>query len=197
MIERTNPLAVACLKVMRALGELVEGVWNRNLTIIMHSIDFNPNGVLFVCTGNLCRSPLAATLFAKHAQGDYCGIVRSAGIRGVDGQPAHALAQEQAYRRGLDLSGHRARTVTPQLLMSYDLILAMEVEHQVWMEQRVAAVRGKVYLLGHWRNVEISDPLNGGRASFERILVDLEPCVLDWLHYICDGVRPAVRQPAQ
>lgn len=81
--------------------------------------------------------------------------------------------------------------------MSYNLILAMEAEHQIWMEERMAAVRGKVYLLGHWRNLEISDPLNGGRVNFERLLVDLEQCVLDWLHYITEGASPEVRQPAQ
>ena len=60
--------------------------------------------------------------------------ISSAGIRGLDGQPAHPLAIELVEERGLDLSNHRARTVSPDMLYDADLILTMEDNQKRWPE---------------------------------------------------------------
>lgn len=146
-------------------------------------------GILFICTGNICRSPMAAGLSSKCGLGESGQIIRSAGTRGVDGQTAHPLALDYMDTRGIDLSSHRARTVTPALLTAFDLILTMELAHKTWIETRMPAVRGRVHLLGCWRNLEIVDPINGGRHDFERAAEQIEQCLVDWGHYIHQDIE--------
>lgn len=141
-------------------------------------------GVLFVCTGNICRSPIAEALFANVLANSIRGVVRSAGVRCMDGEPAHPLAQEVMNKRGIDLSGHRSRSLTPDLLMSQRLILVMEQAHQEWIASRMPQVRERVHLLGHWRNHEIMDPVHGGPPDFERGAQEIEQCLMDWSRYL-------------
>ncbi len=122
--------------------------------------------VLFVCTGNLCRSPMAAALLNARYRHQNPAI--SAGTNGVDGQPAHPLAQELLAHHGIDLSEHRARTVSPQMLSTSHLILTMETSHQDWILTRMPTLQGRVHLLGRWRDLEILDPLAGGRIPTRR-----------------------------
>lgn len=148
-------------------------------------------GILFVCTGNICRSPMAAGLLTEHVGPGSRYRIQSAGTRGLDGQRAHPLAVEEMRKRGVDLSAHRARTVTPYLLAASDLILTMEQEHKLWIEAKMPAVRNRIYLLGHWQDMEIRDPIYGGRADFERVADQVELFLLDWrLSQIQVAVRP-------
>lgn len=84
--------------------------------------------VLFVCTANQCRSPMAEVLFARLARGAAGLVVGSAGLL-PGGQPASEGAVEVMAERGLDLSGHRSRTVDADLLDRADLVVAMAREH--------------------------------------------------------------------
>ena len=83
--------------------------------------------ILFVCTGNTCRSPMAAGLFAKILQEKgMTGIeITSAGLGAVDGAPASAEAVEVMRRAGVDLSGHRSRRLTREMVLTADLVLTM------------------------------------------------------------------------
>jgi len=154
------------------------------------------NHVLFICTGNLCRSPIAEALWNKLTQ-DQSPITnhqlqaRSAGIRAIDGQPAHPLAQEAARQKGFDLAPHRARTVTPNMLNNADLILTMETDHLEWIITKMPILQTRTHLLGHWANTEITDPLNGGREEFERILTQIEDCLIDWSKHLKTQQQPA------
>ena len=141
--------------------------------------------ILLICTANICRSPMAAALFQRRKPAS-CGMIRSAGINGIDGLPAHRLAQEMMYMRGIDISDHRARTVTPNLLKTFDLILTMETNHQEWIKTRMPALNGRVHLLGHWRGMEIPDPSSGSRHEFERAAEDIEQCVGDWTRHFAE-----------
>lgn len=123
---------------------------------------------------------MAAGLLAKHVGPESQCRIQSAGIQGVDGQGAHPLALDEMRKRGVDLSAHRARTVTPYLLAASDLILTMEQVHKLWIATKMPTVQNRIYLLGHWRNMEIRDPINGGRADFERIADQVEQCLADW-----------------
>ena len=89
--------------------------------------------VLFICTANRFRSPLAAAMLSRALQemgfAEYW-LVRSAGTWATPGQPALPAAVSAARRRGLDLSGHRSTRVSRELISEYDLILVMQASHR-------------------------------------------------------------------
>jgi len=140
----------------------------------------SPITVLFICTGNICRSPMAKALLQRR-YADHGVIAGSAGLRGLDGQPAHPLAQAVAAQLGADLSQHRASTVTPELLARADMILTMETSHRDWIVDRMPALQDKTHLLGRWRDEEIPDPMGGIEADFRVTLEHIERCLDDWL----------------
>lgn len=88
--------------------------------------------VLFVCTGNTCRSPLAEALLRRAlAERGVEGVtVASAGTGAWDGAPASEGAYLVGLENGLDLSGHRARLLTRELVRGADVILAMSAQHR-------------------------------------------------------------------
>jgi protein-tyrosine phosphatase len=95
--------------------------WRRHRARI-HA-DSRPRSVLFICYGNICRSPYAAAAYRRLA-GD--GVrVTSAGLIGP-GRASPAEAQAVASRRGLDLTEHRSQLITASLLEEYDLVVVME-----------------------------------------------------------------------
>ena len=129
--------------------------------------------VLFVCTGNICRSPTAAGVFAH--------FVRQAGLEGrieVDsagthdyhaGKPPDARAQHHARLRGYDLSGLRARQVRRRDFEEYDVIVALDRGHLEILEDNCPpARRDRLRLLIPGRDVP--DPYYGGEAGFEEVL---------------------------
>ena len=122
--------------------------------------------VLFVCTGNICRSPLAEVLL-RHALGDRGveGIdVSSAGTGAWDGAPASEGAYLVGVESGLDLSSHRARLLTRDLVQDADLILTMARHHRARVYE--LGGEGKVHILGEYAGkrgdaAEVADPFGG------------------------------------
>ena len=122
--------------------------------------------VLIVCSGNTCRSPLAAAILADklaHLPEFADTVVQSAGTSAWDGTPASEGSYLVALERGLDLSSHRARMLTADQVRDADLILTMSEAHV----RRVAALGGeqKVYTLtayaGDHELEEVPDPMGG------------------------------------
>jgi protein-tyrosine phosphatase len=122
-----------------------------------------PN-ILFVCTANQFRSPMAAAYFTrKLTSTETAGTwkVGSAGTWTPAGMPAHQQAVETAAKLDLDLSAHRTREVNAALLAAADLVVVMEYGHKEALETDFPAVRGRAVLLGSLANIpggEISDP---------------------------------------
>lgn len=108
-------------------------------------------------------------------------LISSAGLRGLDGQPAHPLAQSVVREYGADLSDHQARTVTPDLLARADLILTMEEAHRQWIIEKMPYLEPRVHLLGRWHDTEIPDPMGGTEADFRLTLQQIDACLQDWL----------------
>lgn len=127
--------------------------------------------ILLVCSGNTCRSPLAAAILADKLQRlpEFADTsVQSAGIAAWDGTPASEGSYLVALERGLDLSSHRARMLTADQVRDADLILTMSEAHS----RRVAELGGeqKVYTLveyaGDDDGTEVPDPMGGDVAGY-------------------------------
>ena len=131
--------------------------------------------ILFVCTGNTCRSPMAAGLFAKMLQErGVTGIaVASAGLAAFDGAPASAEAVEVMRQFGVDLSGHRTRRLTREMVLTADLVLTMTKRHKEAVLALAPEAAGKVFTLREFAGnfAGGTDPgaagKNGGRQGEE------------------------------
>ena len=137
--------------------------------------------VLFVCTGNICRSPTAAGVLAHFVR--QAGLqdsiqVESAGTHDYHaGEAPDARAQEHAQRRGYDLSALRARQVRKRDFAEFDLIVAMDRGHLRILEHNCApALRHKLRMLIKGRDVP--DPYYGGPEGFDRVLDMVEAACL-------------------
>ncbi|MFN2316960.1 MAG: low molecular weight protein arginine phosphatase [Gemmatimonadales bacterium] len=135
----------------------------------------SPYHVLLVCTGNTCRSPLAAALLEQLLVQEGPGgiTVSSAGARAVDGDPASEGAYLVALEEGLDLSAHRAALLRPEMVRSANLILAMSRSHVRRIEELGGS--GKVMLLGEYAageagSEEIPDPFGSDVHAYRETL---------------------------
>lgn len=139
--------------------------------------------LVFVCTGNTCRSPLAEALARRELErrGWRHVEVVSAGLAADDGRPASRGALAVAERSGLELAGHRSRALTPEMVEWADLVLAMSPSHVHALERGGAG--DKVALLGDFAAGEggegapVRDPFGGDEAAYEATLRELEPLV--------------------
>lgn len=122
------------------------------------------NTVLVVCTGNICRSPLAEALL--RAELPHLNVA-SAGIGALVGDPADPNAETIAAEQGLVVSAHAARQVDDSLVAGSDLILALDRGHLRWITANFPHARGRVFLLGHWNNeAEVPDPYGSSVENF-------------------------------
>ncbi|WP_417068056.1 low molecular weight protein-tyrosine-phosphatase [Niveibacterium terrae] len=133
--------------------------------------------ILFVCTGNICRSPTAEGVLAALARDAGIAIEwDSAGISGCHvGEAPDPRAQKAAARRGYDLSQLRARKLEGADFRRFDLILAMDRGHLDEMKRRCPeALQDRVHLFLDYlpgrEGGEIPDPYYGGEAGFEHVL---------------------------
>ena len=120
--------------------------------------------ILFVCSGNTCRSAMAEGIAKKIIQSDpkrYRQIrVASAGTYTSDGESASPLAKEVAGAHGVDLERFASRQVTPELLKEADLVLAMTASHKKLLNTLAPEAMNKIFLLKEFEYGEDVNALN-------------------------------------
>ncbi len=134
--------------------------------------------MLFVCLGNICRSPTAEGVMRHLLATEAPGLaieVDSAGVGDYHvGEPPDARSQRAAMRRGIDLSGLRARQVSRADFMRFDLLLAMDHSNlRALRALKPEASRAEVRLFLEFTDLaqrEVPDPYLGGPEDFERVL---------------------------
>ena len=126
--------------------------------------------VLFVCKGNICRSPLAEAYFQSLVVKEGRNItVRSAGLETTTGKPAHSKAKAVALQHRLSLDDHATTQVHKELLEQSDLIIVMEISQKDRIHRLYPSSKGKVVLLGRFDSggpLEIADPYSGTSEDF-------------------------------
>ena len=138
----------------------------------------HPTRILFVCLGNICRSPLAESVFlhlARERGVEYRFEVESAGTSGYHaGSPPDSRSVSTARARGVQVEG-RSRPITPEDVRSFDYVIAMDAENLSEVRALVARRGGatRVHRLREWdpspTDPDVPDPYYGGERGFEDV----------------------------
>jgi len=155
--------------------------------------------VLFVCMGNICRSPTAEAVFRQCVENAGMGgviLVDSAGTHDYHiGEPPDRRAQQAAQQRGYDMGSLRGRQVEQGDFRRFDYVLAMD-QANLAILQRLAPPEGDTELrlfldyARHHAEREVPDPYYGGAAGFERVLDMVEDAAEGLLQHIRERHAP-------
>jgi protein-tyrosine-phosphatase len=129
--------------------------------------------IVFVCTGNICRSPMAECLFREAAARAEGWEVRSAGLAAAWGMPASREAVEVLAEQGLDLRLHSSRPLTCELAGAADLLVVMTAAHRDLARALFPQAAHKVVLLRSFDpgsgNADVEDPIGAPHAMYRKV----------------------------
>lgn len=138
--------------------------------------------ILLICTGNICRSSMAQVLLGdaltrRQKENDY--LLDSAGLAALSGVNASEQAQAALHEMGLDLSYHKAKQVTDEMLQDADLILTMTASHKKVILEVMPSMKGKVFTLKEWvgnemEDLDVLDPFGQSLAVYCRCRDELK-----------------------
>lgn len=128
--------------------------------------------ILFLCTGNACRSPMAEGIL-KDLANKHDIIVSSAGTHAFDGFPASELSVRIMKQNGIDISGHNGQLLNRGMVEGADIIFAMSEEHIEFMKRNFPLHEYKTHLLRQFRRSDewlpdptIFDPIGGDESDY-------------------------------
>jgi protein-tyrosine phosphatase len=168
----TSPVIMAIKRPVRDLLWTVKGA-----SLVNPPVPAGVSSILFVCLGNICRSPFAAVLAADRLKqaNELDVLCASAGIRTNQGARAPDTACDVATSYGLSLAAHRPQTLTRELVDTFDLIVVMEAAQLIELRTHYPDAADRLMLLslfddqagpGYGR-YNIADPFSKPRATFE------------------------------
>jgi protein-tyrosine-phosphatase len=147
--------------------------------------------VLFVCTGNTCRSPMAEGLFRKALGGREDFAVSSAGVAAAKGQPASTETQKVLKQRDASLREFKSRPVSEAILSAATHVFAMTEGHLAVLEARFPNHADKFYLVREFSGItdkreglDVPDPIGMGAAAYEGVAKVLDDAIPSILAYI-------------
>lgn len=158
--------------------------------------------VLFVCTGNVCRSPMAEGIFraAVRGRGDY--RVLSAGLGAADGQPPSTYAVQAVQELGIDISGQRSRMLSADLVQQADFIFGMTHSHIDTVMMLFPFAAEKTFLLREFDETldqfekDISDPIGGSYEVYLNARDQIEQGIASIVRFLGQGPG-SVQAPGQ
>lgn len=146
--------------------------------------------ILFVCTGNTCRSPMAEALF-MHRKGDLEWEAQSAGVFASPGSPASANAVEAVRELDIDLTAHRSQPLTPELVEKADLIITMTDSHRDHILSYFPEVGDRVCLINSFGTskvpADVSDPFGGSLNTYKQTRDEIDRALSDLILFIRTG----------
>ncbi len=151
----------------------------------------NQKHVLFICTGNTCRSPMAEGLFRLATAGRKDFTVSSAGIAAAKGSPASMETQNLLKQRGASLADFKSRPVSAALLKAATHVFVMTVGHLAALEARFPEHADKYFLTREFAGMtnkrsgtDIPDPIGMGPAAYEEVAKILDAAIPSIIAYI-------------
>ena len=144
-----------------------------------------PKTILFVCTGNSCRSVMAKGIFRKmlDAAGKKDIRLTSAGTAAPEGMTPPSAVEEIMKGEGIDISSHRATSLTVDLIEEADLILVMEERHRQAVLGKSPRASGKVFLLKEFsavpqeKHLSVPDPIGAPLLVYQEALGEIKSCL--------------------
>lgn len=147
--------------------------------------------ILVVCTGNICRSPMAEGLLKGRMPLDLEDrvAVSSAGTHAMHGHPPASDAIEAMDLYGYSIQRHRARQLTRNMVKNADLVVAMENEHLKEIKRLRGWSKTTLHLIGEFGlpegEEEIADPIGEALPAYQACIERLRPCIdgiIEWLN---------------
>ncbi len=139
--------------------------------------------LIFVCTGNTCRSPMAEGLLRKLLGSDSDWEISSAGVCAATGWPASENAAEAMREKEIDISGLTSQTLTPDLIEGADLLITMTEGHRQAVLAAVPESEGKVFLLKSFGvakcATDIYDPVGEALDVYRRVRDEIDAALPD------------------
>ncbi len=144
------------------------------------------HSVLFVCTANMCRSPMAEVLFEEIVRNEGEGEewwIDSAGVSALDGEPATNNTRVVATERGLELSSHRSAQATRQVVEPFSLVLVMEERHRQMMRETYPELADRIYLLKEMGDGtgDVHDPIGTDIVNYRAMADEVNSILMEGL----------------
>ncbi len=138
--------------------------------------------IVFVCTGNTCRSPMAEALMKKLLKDNNIDTINviSRGLSAFENSPASENSIKAIKKYNIDLTSHRAKSLSPDELKYYDLILTMSSNHKNIIISAFPDVKDKIFTVYEFsfnKNADISDPFGGNIEIYEKCLDEIYKCI--------------------